>query len=452
MAIQQMPERALAPAGDSVSEAEVVLITDTSRPARIGLWALGLGFGGFLLWASLAPLDEGVPTPGQVAINTKSKVVQHLTGGIINEVAIHEGQEVKDEQVLIRLDDSTLRANFEAIRQHYLTFRAMEGRLQAEQAARDHIEFHPDLVSAASDPLVQQLMQTQEQLLRSRRQALDAELKANAEAIEGQDAAIQGYEGMLASRRQQLALLQEQLAGIRDLVKEGYAPRTQQMELQRSAAETTGSIADLQGNILRAKRAIAELKQRAIQRRQEYRKEVDGQLADVRREVQADAEKFKAAGEELGRAVIRSPADGQVVGLSVQTVGGVVQAGQKLMEIVPKNAELILETRVAPHLIDRVHPGLTADIRFSAFAHSPQLVVEGKVVSISGDLLTDPATHQPYYLARISVTPEGMKQLGPRQLQAGMPAEVVIKTGERSLLTYLLDPLVKRLAASMKEE
>jgi len=235
-------------------------------------------------------------------------------------------------------------------------------------------------------------------------------------------------------------------------VNEGYAPRNKQMELERMVAGTNGALAELQGNIARARSAIAEVKMRAIQRRQEYRKEVDTQMADVRREVQADAEKFKASSEELARMVIRAPAEGQVVGLAVQTVGGVIQPGQKLMDIVPQNEILLIETRVAPHLIDSVKPGLVTDVRFSSFAHSPQLVVPGRVDSISSDLITEPQTNMSYYLARVSVTAEGMKELGSRQMQAGMPVEVIIKTGERTVLTYLLHPLLKRLAASMKEE
>ena len=147
-----------------------------------------------------------------------------------------------------------------------------------------------------------------------------------------------------------------------------------------------------------------------------------------------------------------APVAGQVVGLAVQTVGAVVQPGQQIMSIVPPGEPLVLEARVAPHLIDRVHAGLAADVRFASFAHSPQLVVQGEVSSVSGDLLTDTQTNVSYYLARIKLTPEGMKELGSRQLQPGMPAEVVIKTGGRSLLTYLAAPLFKRMAGSMKEE
>jgi membrane fusion protein, protease secretion system len=443
----------LVPAKSAEGGEEVALPTDTVHPMRIGLWVLGIGFGGFLLWAGLAPLDEGVPTQGVVAIDTKSKTVQHLTGGIVKDVLVKEGQFVKDDQELIHLDDATARANYESIRQHYLSIRAMEGRLSAEQAGLSRIEFHPDLLQVEKDPLIKQYMSNQEQLFQSRRMSLQADQQAIAESVQGQLAAIQGYEGMQQNRKSQLSLLQEELTGIRELVKEGYAPRTKQMELERMAADTMGSIADLQGNISRARSAIAEMKMRAIQHKQEYRKEVESQLAEVRREVQADEEKFKASSNDLKRMVIRAPATGQVMGLAVQTVGGVVQPGQKLMDIVPKNEALLLEARVAPHLIDKVHPGLMADVRFSSFANSPQLVVQGKIDSVSNDLIVDPRNpNMAYYLARISVTAEGLKTLGNRQLQAGMPVEVVIKTGERSVLTYLLHPLLKRMAASMKEE
>jgi protease secretion system membrane fusion protein len=440
------------PATTPAVEGEVALPTDTEQPARLGMWVLGVGFGGFLLWAGLAPLDEGVPTQGMVTIDTKRKAVQHLSGGIIKQVFVKEGQFVKAGEPLLAIDNAVSQANYASVRHHYLTLRAMEGRLVAEQANHPKIDFHPDLLQGATDPLIKQTMDNQQSLFLARRSAFQAEQQGIQESIQGQEASIQGYEGMLSGRKAQQEYLQEELKGLRELVKEGYAPRNKQLELERMAAESAGSIADLQGNILRARRAIAELKLRGIQRAQEYRKEVDSQLADIRREVQADAEKFKASSDDLARTTIRAPAEGQVVGLVAQTVGGVISPGQKLMDIVPQKEALLLETRVPPHMIDRVQPGKETDVRFSSFAHSPQLVVEGKVDSISADLITEPQTNVSYYLARISVTPKGMKELGNRQMQAGMPAEVVIKTGERTVLTYLLHPLLKRMAASMKEE
>ncbi len=423
-----------------------------AQPGRIGMWALVLGLGGFLAWAALAPLDEGVPGQGMVTIDTKSKAVQHISGGIIKEVLVKEGQQVKEGQLLIKLDEAVAKANYESNRQRYLGLRAMQARLLAEQQGLGQISWHPDLREALTDPQIRQMTLTQEQLFGSRRAGLRADLASIDESIAGQEGLLQAYTSMLGNRRNQLALVTEEHKNTSSLVAEGYAPRNRQLELERMLAESNSSIAELLGNTTRAQRAIGELRQRAVVRQQEYRKEVESQLSEVDREVQADAEKFRATKDDLARTEIKSPAAGQVNGLVFQSVGGVIGPGQKLMDIVPANQALLLEARVSPHLIDRVHADLPVDVRFSSFANSPQLVVEGKVASVSADLLVDPHTGAGYFLARVAVTPEGMKKLGKRQMQAGMPVEVIFITGERSMLTYLLHPLTKRMAASMKEE
>jgi protease secretion system membrane fusion protein len=395
-----------------------------------------------------------VPTQATVAIDTKRKAVQHLQGGIIREVMVREGDEVKEGQPLARMDDAVAKANFEATRQRYLGLRAMEARLMAEQAGRERIDFSSELRTEAADPLIARHMATQEQLFATRRLALRADLQAIEESIRGQEASIQAMAGMQESRQTQRRLVQEQLSNIAGLVKEGYAPRNQMLELERQVAEVSTAITDLQGNQARGRQAIAELRQRALARQQEYRKETDSQLADVAREVQSDEGRFRAYRDDLERTLIKSPATGQVVGLMFQTVGGVLPPGQKLMDIVPEKDALLLEAKIPPHLIDAVQPGLPTDVRFSAFAHSPQLVVEGKVVSVSADLLSEqtPMGMSTYFLARVQITPEGMKGLGKHQIQPGMPAEVIIRTGERTVLTYLLHPLTRRVAASMKEQ
>lgn len=426
----------------------------SARLGRTGLWVLVAGLAVFFVWAATAPLDEGVPTQATVAIDTKRKAVQHLQGGLLREVLVREGDEVKQGQVLARLDDAATRANFEAVRQRYLALRAMEARLLTEQLGRDRIDFGPELRQAAADPLIARHLATQEQLFATRKTALRADLQAIEESIRGQDAAINAYSGMLESRTAQRRVVQLQLDNISGLVKEGYAPRNQQLDLERQVAEIATALTDLQGNIARARQGIAELRQRALSRQQDYRKETDGQLAEVAREVQSDEGRYRALSEELDRTVIKSPATGQVVGLQFQTVGGVIPPGQKLMDIVPEKEPLLLEAKIPPHLIDAVQPGLPTDVRFSAFAHSPQLVVEGKVLSVSADLLAEqtPQGMMSYFLARVQITPEGMKGLGKHQIQPGMPAEVIIRTGERTVLTYLLHPLTRRVASSMKEQ
>ena len=433
------------------------LQTDTGRVARIGLWVLGLGFGGFLVWATFAPLDEGVPTTGTVSIDTKRKPVQHFSGGTVKEVLVREGQLVEAEQPLIRLSDTTLRADWQQVRQQYFGLRAAEGRLMAEQLGSTQIAFSADLLEAAGDdPEIARHVSVQKQLVQSRRSAISASVASIRESIRGLEGQIEAQRQMIVEREQQRSILKEQLTGIRDLVKEGYAPRNQQLELERDLAENSASLADLQGRQMTARQSILELRQRTLSQESEFRKDVDTELANVRRDVGGLAERFNSLSKQLADTLIRSPSAGQVVGLAVQTVGAVIGPGQKIMDIVPEDESLIVESHIPPHLIDRVRTGDDVDARFSAFAHSPQLVVGGKIVSISQDVLSNPqpipGALNEYYLARVAITPDGVKKLGNRKMQPGMQVEVVIKTGERTMLTYLLHPLLKRVAASMKEE
>lgn len=425
--------------------------------SRFGLLFLLLGLSGFILWAGFAPLDEGVPTEGIVNIENNHKVVQHLSGGIVKTLAVQEGQEVKAGDVLLTLDDAVIKAKYEEVKQHYMGLRAQESRLITEKAGAKTIRFHDDLIKNQSDPYVQKHMLNQSQLLQARQNVLSADVMAIQESIQGQNALIEGDQGVLSSYQSQLSLLKEQLNGIKPLVQEGYAPRNQQNDLEQKVAQTIGQIANTQASILHSKRAILELNQRMRMRQQTEHKDVDTEMAEVNLAVQSEAERFKALAEELSRVSITSPASGQIIGLQVHTVGAVIQPGQKIMDIIPMGEPLILDAKIPPNLIDKVHTGQDADVRFSTFANTPQLLVEGKVNTISKDLVVENAANtgrpnESYYLAKISITPNGMKVLGSRALQPGMPVQVVIKTGERTLLTYLLHPLTKRIAASMKEE
>jgi len=360
---------------------------------RFGIIVLLVGFGGFLFWAAFAPLDEGVPCEGNVSISTRSKVVQHLRGGQVQAVHVHEGQMVQEGDLLISLADLETRSRYEEVHQQYLGLRAAESRLIAELGGKRSIKFHKDLYDDPDTNLVNEIIANQKDLF--------------------------------ASRQSMLRSLERRLSGLRDLVAEGYAPLNDQLELQEQVANV--------------------------------RSQISTEMADVKVAVDAYAEKSKALKKELELVEIRSPATGQVVGLQFQTVGAVIRPGEKIMDIVPFDELLLIEVKVLPHLIDRVHTGLEANVRFSSFAHSPLLVVDGLVESISQDLLTDPDVNPMmpgarYYLARVALTLEGLEKLGDRQMHPGMPVQVVIKTGERSMLTYLLHPLIKRISASMKEE
>lgn len=432
---------------------DVELKTDTRPAIRLGFWVLVVGFGSFLLWAAWAPLDEGVAAPATVSVETRRKTIQHLQGGVIQSVAVKEGAEVKQGDVLIVLDDAATRAGFESIRQNYLAQRAQESRLLAEVSNAPSIAFHADLL-VKGDSIAGQHMTVQKQLFASRRAAQVAEIAAAQQGIAGLEGQVQGMRQMLENRRGQQVLQTRQLANVKALADDGFAPRNQALQLEQAQAELRSSLADLETNIQRVQSSIAETRLRIAQRQQEYLKEVSAQLADVRREVQANQERLVAITSELGRTQIKAPVGGQVIGLAISGVGGVVTPGQRLMDILPRGESMLLDAKVPPHVIDRIKVGDAVEVRFSAFANSPQLVVHGKLVSLSGDAVTEntgPAVIS-YYLARIELTPAGVKALGDRVMQPGMMADVLIKTGERSLLTYLLHPLLKRVASAMTEE
>ena len=399
---------------------------DTQKTINWGIAIIGFGFGGFLLWAAFAPLDEGVPCEANVVIDTKRKAIQHLTGGLIETVNVKEGQIVKQGDVLLTLDDEQAKARQQEIQQHYFGVRAMESRLIAERNGEHEIHFHSDLLAQQENPQVKQYMNNQEMSLRSRQAKLSADIQALKESVQEQEAYIRGQDAVSQSVKSQLELIKHQWTGIKDLAAEGSAPKNQQRDLEMVATS------------------------------EEYQKEIQTQLNQIQLEVEADAQKLKAYTEELNRTEIRSPVDGQVVGIQAQTVGSTIAPGQRIMDIVPLDEGLLFEVKILPHLIDRVKPDLPADIRITTFANTPQLNLLGKVESVSMDLITDPNAspmmpNAKYYLARVVLTPEGVEKLGGRMLKPGMQAMVVIKTGERSLLRYILNPLSKRVVASLKE-
>ena len=444
------PPGVAMPAPDDAPSAD----TDTRRPIRLGFGVLVLGFGGALLWAGLAPLDEGVPAAATISIETRRNTIQHFSGGVVQQVFVKDGQHVKAGDDLLLLGDAQAQANLASVQQNYYGLRASESRLLAEQAGRSAVDFHPDLRAVAGEASVKQHMAVQIELFNARRSALRSELRAGEDGIAALQAQIAGFVDMARNRQAQSRLMADQLGNLRTLAEQGYAPRSQLLQLEQAQAELQSLVAELDANTRRARKSIDEARQRLAQRQQEYLQEVASQLADIRREVQAGQEKLHALQEELRRVRIQSPVDGQVVGLEISAVGGVVSPSQRLMDIVPQGQPLLLDARIPPHVIDKVRLGALADVRFTGFAQAPDLVVTAEVVSLAGDAVTEstPTGSVSYYLARLQITPDGKRLLGSHVLQPGMEAEVLVKTGERSLLAYLMHPLTKRLASAMKEE
>ncbi|MGZ5200119.1 MAG: HlyD family type I secretion periplasmic adaptor subunit [Telluria sp.] len=428
--------------------------TDARKYARLGWLIVLAGVGGFLLWALLAPLDKGVPLPGFVAKESNHKTVQHLSGGTIDQILVKDGDVVKAGQVLVRMNAVNAKAQFDSTDAQYISVRATEARLTAERDGLSKITFPDELQKRRHEPRVAEVLSLQEQLLMSRQGSLHNELGGIDENIAGLKIQIKGLEDSRQSKKEQMDILKEQLSGMRDLAKDGYVARNRLLDLERTYAQLSGAISEDIGNIGRARTQVMELTLRKSQRAQDYQKEVRTNLADVSREAEALQAKRDAQKFELNNVEVRAPVDGTVVNLSVFTQGGVVGAGAKLMDIVPSDDPLIVEGSLPVNLVDKVHPGLTVELMFVAFNSNRTPHIEGQVEQIAADRTVDEKSGQAFYKVRVRVTPKGQKMIAEHKLHIlpGMPVEVFVKTGERTMMNYLLKPVFDRAKSSMSEE
>lgn len=429
-------------------------LAEANRVVRLGVMFLLVGFGGFLLWAVLAPLDEGVAAQGVVIVEGNRKAVQHLQGGIISKILVGDGDLVKVDQPLLELDKTQLEASLATIRSNYWQTQALNDRLQAERNHAEKISFSSALTRVTDSAKIRAIMLAQEQLFVSRRIALVNERSILEQAAAGAQEQVKGLKSLEESRSRQIALLEQDIAGLRELVADGYAPRSRLYEMERMLAQINGERGGTLAEIQRANRQIAEAKLRILQSDQNFQKDVDTQLSQVQPELERWTNELHGREEDLERTTLRAPSEGRVVGLSVHTVGGVIKPGELLMEIVPENERLIIDAQLPTHLIDKVHTGLPAEIRFSSLGVRGQVpVLSGQVSSVSADRLVD-QRGVPYYAAKLKVDPASLQELQKLHLriQPGMPAEVLIKTGERSLLDYLLRPLLNHFASALKEQ
>ncbi len=429
-----------------------VVQLDERRFTRLGRWLVLLGFGGFVLWAALAPLDKGVPVSGNVVVAGSRQVVQHQLGGVIERILVRDGDAVSAGQVLVQMDATQTRAQRESLYAQYINARASEARLSAERDGQGSIHFARDLLAAESDPWVASALQLQRQLLVSRRDALRMEVDGLKENIAGAQAMLQGVRDSMAHKEEQRAALAEQLKGQRELTREGYLSRNRLLESERLYAQLNGAIAEDLGNLGRTQRQVLETTLRIGQRQEEYQRDLRQQLGDTQLKVQDLASRLRAADFELANTQVRAPASGTVVGLSVFTPGGVISPGAQLMEIVPKDAPLLVDARAPVELVDKLHPGLEVELLFVAFSQSKTPRVAGKVTLVSADRLEDEKTGEPYYKVRAQVSEAGMQQLAGVEIRPGMPVQAFVRTGERSLLSYLFKPLLDRTHMALAEE
>lgn len=329
---------------------------------------------------------------------------------------------------------------------------ATQARLQAELIGLNKPIFTQELLKYQQDPQVSEAMKLQSSLLMNRKESLAMELQGVRASIDGIKEQIKGLRLALVNKRQQQILLDNQLNGQRELVAEGYMARSKLIDTERLYAQIGSDIAEDRGRIGQLTQQMAELTLKAGQRQQDYQKEVATQLTELESKAEEVRQKLQNAEFELANSKIVAPSTGIVVALNVFTQGGVISPGQSLMEIVPEDEALLVEAELPVNLVDKVHKGLSVEIMFPAFSQSTTPRVEGKVLLVSADRLTDEQTKQPYYKLQIKVTDNGMTSLKGLQIRPGMPVEAFVRTGERSLLSYLFKPLLDRTHLALGEE
>lgn len=420
-------------------------------PIAIGLAVLIIFFGLFGTWAATAPLDSAAIAPGIVGVESSRKTIQHLEGGIVKSILVHDGDVVAAGQVLITLDDTRARATLELLRDRSDTSLALAARLTAERDGAVGITFPPVLTRRYADPDIATIMSSQENIFALRRRSNLGQVAILGQRIAQMAEETKGLNGEIAAEERQLDLIAEEVAVVETLVADGLARRPRLLALQRQAAEIEGRRSQNQAEIARISQAVSEAQLRISEVETRFLNEVVQELREVQTTLFDLSERLHAAADVLDRTKVRAPIAGTVLAQRVLTRGGVIQPGETLLDMVPSEEKLIIEARVDPVDIDIVRPGLPALIRLTALSVRNTSPIEGEVVSISADRLTDERTNQDYFLARVELRGDPALALQGGSLSSGMQAEVMIVTGTRTPLQYLLQPAKQSLNRAFRE-
>lgn len=415
-----------------------------ARPTiLIGLMLMLLLFGVIGSWASLMPLAAGAIAPGRVIAESNRKDIQHLEGGIVQEILVKDGDVVKAGQPLVRLDSTNAQAKAEQVLGQYLAAKATEARLLAERDGKSDIAFPPEYQKQeATNQKVKEALDAQRHLFATRREALEGEIGVLNQKIAQSGEEIRGLREQIAAASTQISLLNQEIATVSELVQSGNAVKSRLLALQRQQADLMGQRGNSQAMVSRANQTINESKISIINAKNDFSNKVATELKDTQVQLATLEEQSRAASDVARRVEVKAPIDGTVTALAIHTIGGVVQPGETLLSIVPANDRLVVEAHVSPQDIDAVHAGLEAEVKLTAYKTRYLRPVKGKVLTVSADRVDDKASQDSYFLARVDVAPEELHALGPDiKLSSGMPADVLIVTGKRTMLSYVMQPI-----------
>ncbi|WP_296512811.1 HlyD family type I secretion periplasmic adaptor subunit [Phenylobacterium sp.] len=423
------------------------------RPMITGAILIGVFVVGFLVWAVVAPLDSAVIAQGVVRVEENRKILRHREGGIVRAILVREGEKVKKDQVLLTMDDVQPRAAVDVMQNQVDTYAAQVARFEAEASGARQLAFPPELTARISDPRVGALVRDQEFLFASRLQFFDSQAEVLRQRVQQIDSQIAGVRAQLTALDENVALTRQELEGYETLYAQGYAPKTLILRYQRALADLAGR-----------RGALSAEQQRLAQQRGEAQVQLGGlsdqrisQSAEGLRQMQAalaDARpKLAAARQTLEGATVRAPVDGYVLNLTQSTVGGVVGAGELLMVVVPSDAPLAVTARIKPDEIEGITAGMKARVTLTAFSTRRVSPFDAVVTNVSADELTDEKSGQSFYRADLKIDPKELAKLPKGEtVTPGMPAQVMITTGRRTVMGYIVGPLTDTVNASMRDK
>jgi HlyD family secretion protein len=421
------------------------------RNLAVGACVIALLVGTFGGWAATAELSGAVIAPGTVVVDASVKSVQHPTGGVVGALNVREGDHVKAGDVLIILDETETRTDLKIVTDNLDELAVRRARLLAERDGEATVTYPEDILKRKDEPHLAFALTGETKLFETRRQGNEAEKAQLRERIAQLEQEVRGLDSQLAAKDREAALVAEDLGRLQDLWSKNLVSVLRVTEMQRAAAQLEGMRGELTAQIAATKGRSTETELEILRIDQELRNEVGKELADIRAKATELEQRKVEAEDRLRRIDIRAPLDGTVHELAVHTVGGVIQAGETLMLVVPNAAALVIDARVTPEEIDRVQRDQDVRLRFSAFDQRTSPEIDGKVERISADVTEDERTGLSYYTVRVIASPGEIASLGAGKLMPGMPVETYIRTGERSPLSYFLKPLTDQMNRAFRD-
>lgn len=406
----------------------------------------------FVLWAGFAPLAKGIVAPGTVVVDSRRKTIQHLEGGVVKAIHVREGSQVKENDILMELDDAKARSDRNTLRSRYLMRLAVLDRLMALQAGHPSLQFNRELLDIKGDAYVTELITTQQKMFQVLRREQEGKKLILMQRIEQFKQKIKGLEAYRLVTEKQISLLEKETDRLNGLLQKRLVESSAVMERQQLLNQQQGELGKTMSSISETNVAIGEAKLNLVQSEKEWQQEIAKQISETLESYVELRSQLEAAENVLKRAVIRAPQAGTVLGMKAHTIGGVIAPANPVMDIVPQGDKLVVEAHVRPLDIDSVQVGLPAQIRFSSFRAKTTPQLAAVVESISADAIADTVKGESYYLVRLSVKDREMSKLAGLAILPGMPAEVYVNAGSRTLLNYLFDPLTSVFRKAMRED